>query len=82
MMKGASNFDKLCHQVYNADGNGRDYIGKATGLTCRLCKSPLYAFYCEERLYLVECKTCKMKALVMPENPQTAAYRAFGIEVK
>ena len=82
MMKGASNFDKLCHQVYNADGNGRDYIGKATGVTCRLCKSPLYAYYCEERLYLVECKTCKMKALVMAENPQASAYRAFGIEVK
>ena len=82
MMKGASNFDKLCHQVYNADGNNRDYIGKATGVTCRLCKSPLYAYYCEERLYLVECKTCKMKALVMAENPQAAAYRAFGIEVK
>ena len=82
MMKGASNFDKLCHQVYNADGNGRDYIGKATGATCRLCKSPLYAYYCEERLYLVECKTCEMKALVKAENPQVAAYRAFGSEVK
>lgn len=82
MMKGASNFDKLCHQVYNADGNGRDYVGKATGVTCRLCKSPLYAYYCEERLYLVECKTCKIKALVMAENPQAAAYRAFGSEVE
>lgn len=82
MMKGASNFDKLCHQVYNADGNGRDYIGKATGVTCRLCKSPLYAYYCEERLYLVECKTCEMKALVKAENPQVAAYRAFESEVK
>lgn len=81
MMKGASNFDKLCHQVYNADGNGRDYIGKATGATCRLCKSPLYAYYCEERVYLVECKTCEMKALVKAENPQVAAYRALGIEV-
>ena len=82
MMKGASNFDKLCHQVYNADGNGRDYIGKATGVTCRLCKSPLYAYYCEERLYLIECKTCKMKALVRAENPQAASCRTFGIEVK
>ena len=82
MMKGTSNFDKLCHQVYNADGNGRDYIGKATGVTCRLCKSPLYAYYCEERLYLVECKTCEMKALVKAENPQVAACRAFGSEVK
>lgn len=82
MMKGTSNFDKLCHQVYNADGNGRDYIGKATGVACRLCKSPLYAYYCEERLYLVECKTCEMKALVKAENPQVAAYRAFGSEVK
>lgn len=82
MMKGTSNFDKLCHQVYNADGNGRDYIGKATGATCRLCKSPLYAYYCEERLYLVECKTCEMKALVKAENPQVAAYRAFESEVK
>ena len=82
MMKGASNFDKLCHQVYNADGNGRDYIGKATGVTCRLCNRPLYAYYCEERLYLVECQPCKIKALVMAENPQAAAYRAIGTEVK
>ena len=82
MMNGASNFGKLCHQFYHADGNRRDYSGKATGVTCRLCKSPLYAFYCEERLYLVECKTCKMKAVGRAENPQTAAYRAFGIEVK
>ena len=50
-MKGASNFDKLCHQVYNADGNGRDYIGKATeGNFCDIaqCCNVPGGIFCED----------------------------------
>lgn len=76
-MVGASNFDKMCHQVF-----GTNIISRDANAVCRYCGTPTRAYYCEERLYLVECETCKMKALVKARNPQEAAYKTFAKEVE
>lgn len=49
-------------------------------MKCR-CGHELEAYYCEERLYLVECDQCETKALVKARSPKEAAYRAFAFEV-
>lgn len=77
-MAGATNFDKLCHRIYSASGNGQDYLGRAADAICRNCQFPLHVYYCEERLYLVECKTCETKALVTAGNPREACYKTLA----
>lgn len=78
MEKGATRFDKLCHKVFGANGNGYDYLGRGTGVKCRRCGNEIETYYCEERLHFVECYHCKMRALVMAGNPAEAAYKTFG----
>lgn len=78
MAYGASEFDKLCHNVFSANGNGKDFLSRETGVSCGYCGHELEAYYCESRLYLVECHRCKTKALVMAESPAEAAYKTFG----
>ncbi len=78
MEKGATAFDKLCHKIFAANGNGTNYMSRGTGVSCGLCGAELEAYYCEEHLYLVECHGCKVKALVMAGSPKDAAYRTFG----
>ncbi len=76
--KGATEFDKLCHRAFSGKGNGKNYLSRGTGVSCGYCRHELEAYYCEERLYLVECSCCKTKALVMAGNPADAAYKTFG----
>ena len=67
--KGATYLDKLCHKFYDhpkGHGEKTDYV-------CRLCGGPLETYYCEERLYLVQCTDCGTLALVKTANPEDAA---------
>ena len=67
--KGATYLDKLCHKFYDEPkgcGNKTDYV-------CRLCGGPLETYYCEERLYLVQCADCGTFSLVKTANPEDAA---------
>lgn len=75
---GCSDFDKLCHSVFTANGNGEDYLEWGTGVQCGDCGRELQAYYCEERLYLVHCPRCKKLALVKAGSPTQAAYMTFG----
>lgn len=78
MEKGVTEFDKLCHRVFSASGNGTNYLSRKTGVRCGNCWNELEAYYCESRLYMVECHHCKVKALVMAGSPEQAAYKTFG----
>lgn len=82
MEKGATNFDKLCHKIFAANGNGTDFFSRETGVRCGRCACQLEAYYCESRLYVVECHRCKTRALVMAGSPKEAAYKTFGWEVE
>lgn len=67
--KGATCLDKLCHKFYDypkGHGEKTDYV-------CRLCGGSLETYYCEERLYLVQCAGCGTFALVKTANPEDAA---------
>lgn len=79
--KGATAFDKLCHKLFDANSNGTDYLSRRTGVKCGYCAGELEAYYCESRLYVVECPRCKTKALVMAVSAKEAAYNTFGHEV-
>ncbi len=76
--RGATSFDKLCHKVFSANGNGTDFLSRETGVRCGNCGRELEAYYCESRLYVVECTRCKTRALVMAGSPEEAAYKTFG----
>ena len=78
MEKGATNFDKLCHKIFSAKGNGTDILSRGTGISCGYCGHELEAYYCESRLYVVECSSCKTMALTMAGSPLQAAYKTFG----
>lgn len=78
MTKGATEFDKLCHKVFAAKGNGDDFLRRDTGVSCGYCGCELSTYYCESRLYVVECSCCKTRALVMAGSPKEAAYKTFG----
>lgn len=77
-IKGATKFDQMCHRVFSENGNETDYLGRGTGVKCGRCGIELDAYYCESRLYMVECHHCKTKALVMAGNPAEAAYKTLG----
>ena len=38
----------------------------------------MQAYYCEERLFLIECQGCGIKALVKASNAKNAAYMTIG----
>lgn len=76
--KGATEFDKLCHKIF--DANSKNYRARQTGVNCR-CGYELEYYYCEEQLFLVECGQCETKALVKAKNPREAAYKAFAHKV-
>lgn len=80
MTKGATEFDKLCHKIFSANGNGYDYYSRKSGVRCSLCGQELETYYCEDRLHMVECYGCKTKALVMAGSPRIAALKTFGVE--
>lgn len=78
MIKGKTKFDQMCHKVFSANGNGTNYLSRGTNVQCGRCGYELEAYYCESRLYVVECHNCKVKALVMARNQKQAAYMTFG----
>lgn len=78
MIKGATNFDQLCHMVFARKSCSYDYLSRRTGVRCGHCGQALGAYYCEAQLYLVECIGCETKALVTARNPEEAAYKTFG----
>lgn len=71
-------FDKLCHKVFAAKGNGTDFLSRETGVSCGYCGHELKTYCCESRLYVAECPCCKTRALVMAGNAKEAAYKTFG----
>lgn len=77
-MKGATDFDKICHYLFSAKGNGTNYRCNGVRMRCRVCGHPLLVYYCEEQLCLVECDYCRKKALVKARNYQEAVFRTFG----
>ena len=76
--KGATEFDKKCHSIFDAKNDGRDYLARGVNLPCDNCGHELRAYYCESQLFLVECEFCGIKALVKERSPQAAAHTAFG----
>lgn len=78
-MKGATAFDQCCHNVFSGhiDGLYR-YAPRRSGVACGHCGYGLWVYYCEERLFLVECPQCRVKALVEARNPKEAAYMSLG----
>lgn len=76
--KGATEFDKLCHKIF--DANVKNYRARYCGVRCG-CGHELEVYYCEEQLYLVECEACENKALVKARSPKDAAYKTFACEV-
>ncbi len=77
-MKGASNFDHLCHCVFDANGDGTDFLSRDAGIACANCGKPLRAYYCEERLFLIECPVCGTRALAKANNAKTAALKTLA----
>lgn len=75
---GATRFDTMCHEIYSGKNNGQDYFSVPANVRCGNCGRPLEVYYCESRLYLVECRHCEIKALVKASNPVEAAYKTFG----
>lgn len=73
--KGATEFDKLCHKVF--DANWKNYRAYGSGVKCR-CGCELEVYYCEEKLWLVECEACGTKALVKARDSRKAAYETFA----
>lgn len=78
MMKGASNFDKLCHQVFDGKNDGTNYLAWETDICCGRCGHKLHVYYCGERLYLIECAVCGTKALTKAGNVVFAAYKTLA----
>ena len=75
---GATEFDKLCHNLFAARDNGVDFHSRNTGVSCGRCGHELVAYYCESRLYMVQCRHCKKRALVMAQSRTEAAEKTFG----
>ena len=75
---GATKFDKLCHKVFAARDNGMDFLSRETGVTCIHCGHELVAYYCESRLYMVQCRHCKTRAVVLANSRKEAAEKTFG----
>lgn len=76
--KGATEFDKLCHKIF--DANVKNYRARYCGVRCG-CGHELEVYYCEEQLYLVECEACESKALIKARSSKEAAYKTFACEV-
>ena len=75
---GTTKFDNMVHQIFRAHGNGTDFLSRETGIKCGHCGCELNAYYCESRLYFVECHRCKIKALVEAGSPLEATYKTFA----
>lgn len=83
--KGETLFDQMCHTVndiFKSKNNGHDYLAKETKISCGKCGHKLKTYYCEERLYVVECEHCGVKCLVEASNPEQACYKTMAYPVE
>lgn len=78
---GNAKFDSLCHTIFRADGGGIDYKEGKNGISCGKCGHELKTYYCEERLYVVECEHCGVKCLVQAGSPAQACYKTMAYPV-
>ena len=76
--KGESVFNKKCHSVFDAKNDGKDYLARGIGMQCRICGRELKAYHCGERLYLVECECCEIKAFIQAPSATLAASRTLA----
>lgn len=67
--KGANILDQLCHTIHQ-----QDFPPLKSGISCGKCGHELKTYYCEDRLYMVECEHCGVKCLVEAGNPAQACY--------
>lgn len=74
---GATRFDKICHSIF---GEFVPHNDSASGIACGKCGQELLTYYCEERLYLVECRCCGIKALALAKSQKEACYKTFARE--
>lgn len=79
---GNTKFDSLCHTIFQAAGGEIDYKEGKTGISCGKCGHELKTYYCEERLYVVECEHCGVKCLVEAGSPAQACYKTMAYQVK
>lgn len=75
--KGATKFDRLCHTLY-----ARYSSTRGAGISCGKCGHKLKTYYCEERLYVVECEHCGVKCLVEARTPDQACYKTMAYPVE
>lgn len=75
---GATKFDNLCHKVFTARDNSVDFLSRETGVKCGHCGNALVAYYCESRLYMVQCRHCKIRAVVMANSRKEAAEKTLN----
>ena len=80
--KGNTDFDHLCHTIMGAENDGFDYLARSTGISCGKCGHKLKTYYCEERLYMVDCEHCGVKCLVEAGSPAQACYKTMAYQVK
>lgn len=74
--KGANILDQLCHTIYQ-----QDFPPLKSGISCGKCGHELKTYYCEERLYIVECEHCGVKCLVQAGSPAQACYKTMAYPV-
>lgn len=77
-MSGDTVFDNICHSVFIGKGGWADRFSQKTDIACERCGEPIYAYYCRDELYRVECKRCEIVALVNTCTPDDAAHKALG----
>lgn len=77
-MKGATAFDKLWRRVFDGENDGTNYLARETDVCCGRCGHKLRWYYCEERLYLIECAVCGTKALTKATNMAFAAHKTLA----
>lgn len=79
--KGNTKFDNFCHTIMGAENDGFDYLARSRKISCGKCGHELKTYYCEERLYMVECENCGVKCLVEAGSPVQACYKTMAYPV-
>ncbi len=70
--------DQEIHEVYRRFMN-RKYVSRCRAKEpCVHCGGTIETYYCEDRLYLVWCRNCKVVAMTLAESPDDAALRSLG----
>ena len=67
--------DRDVHEIYRGIMSWR--CGRVKG-PCVHCGGILDTYYCEDRLYLVCCRSCKVVAMTSAGSPAEAARKTFG----